>query len=53
MQKKYKVDCLELGQFAAAKYGRHTGTDWNKAVSNSKIIVKAKVSIEKVTRGTY
>jgi Ger(x)C family germination protein len=53
LQKKYKVDCLELGQVAAAKYGRHTGVDWNKVISNSKIIVKAKVSIDRNTRGNY
>jgi Ger(x)C family germination protein len=53
MQKKYKVDCLELGQFAIAKYGRHAGINWNKAVSNSKIIVKTNITIDRVTRGKY
>jgi hypothetical protein len=42
MQNDYKLDCLALGRVAAAKYGRHTGTDWNKAVSEAEIVVKCK-----------
>lgn len=53
MQKKYEVDCLDLGKYGAAKYGRHTGTDWNKAVSDSKIIVNIKVNVQKMGRGSY
>jgi Ger(x)C family germination protein len=46
----YKVDCLELGRIAAAKYGRNTGTDWDKAVTSSSIEVNVKVKIDKVGR---
>lgn len=53
MQKKYEVDCLDLGKYGAAKYGRHTGIDWNKAVSDSKIIVNIKVNVQKMGRGSY
>jgi Ger(x)C family germination protein len=53
MQKDYKVDCLELGQIAAAKYGRNTDTDWDEAVRKSKIIVNVDVTIESNGRGDY
>ncbi|GAA0180335.1 Ger(x)C family spore germination protein [Clostridium sediminicola] len=53
MQKDYKVDCLALGKVAAAKYGRHTGVDWDEVVSDSKIIVNVKVNVDKMGRGDY
>lgn len=53
MQKLYKIDCLELGRIAAAKYGRGTGTDWDKVISNSDINVNAKVNIISQGRGSY
>ena len=53
MQKEYKMDCLELGRIAAAKYGRDTGIDWDEVVSNSEINVKASVKIVKQGRGDY
>jgi len=53
MQNEYKLDCLELGMYAAAKYGRDTGVDWNQVVSNSIIKVKANVKVDKVGRGAY
>lgn len=53
MQEDYKVDFLELGRVAAAKYGRDTGIDWNEAIANSNIRVKAEVKIEKQGRGDY
>jgi Ger(x)C family germination protein len=53
MQEDYKTDLLELGRIAAAKYGRDTGIDWNKEVTNSIIKVKAEVKIEKQGRGDY
>ncbi|MFL0194949.1 Ger(x)C family spore germination protein [Clostridium sp. WILCCON 0269] len=53
MKNNYKVDCLQLGKFAAAKYGRHTGKDWNSIVCNSKIDVNVKVQIKKTGRGDY
>lgn len=53
MQNVYKIDCLELGRIAAAKYGRDTGTDWDKVISNSQINVKASVKINNQGRGSY
>lgn len=53
MKTNYKVDCLELGRVAVAKYGRHTGVDWNEVVSNSDIEVKVSVQVSKVGRGDY
>lgn len=53
MQKVYKVDCLELGRIAAAKYGRDTGIDWDEVISNSEINVKSSVEIAKQGRGEY
>lgn len=53
MQQKYELDCLDLGKYGAAAYGRHTGIDWNIVVSNSTIIVNIKAKIEKMGRGDY
>lgn len=53
MKNEYKVDCLQLGEVAAAKYGRQTGVDWNSIVCNSDIIVNVKVNVEKTGRGDY
>lgn len=54
MKQDYKVDWLELGKYAVAKYGRKTNTDWNEEViNNSDIIVKAKVKISNLGRGDY
>lgn len=53
MKNQYKIDCLELGRVAAAKYGRDTGVDWNEVVSNSDIKVNVKVKVDKVGRGEY
>ena len=53
MKNGYKVDCLQLGWVAAAKYGRDTGVDWDKVVSNSDIKVNVKVHVDKVGRGQY
>lgn len=53
MKNQYKVDCLQLGQVAAAKYGRHTGVDWNSIVCSSEIKVNVKVEVEKTGRGDY
>ncbi|HEY8892123.1 MAG TPA: Ger(x)C family spore germination protein [Clostridium sp.] len=53
MKNEYKVDCLQLGWVAAAKYGRDTGVDWDKVVSNSEIKVNVKVHVDKVGRGQY
>ena len=53
MKNVYKVDCLQLGQIAAAKYGRQTGADWNPIVCNSEIEVNVKVNIVKTGRADY
>lgn len=53
MQKEYKVDCLELGRVAAAKYGRGTGVSWDDIISNSEIKVNVKVKVESFGRGEY
>ncbi|AKN33620.1 hypothetical protein Ccar_23480 [Clostridium carboxidivorans P7] len=50
---QYKMDFLSLGKYAAAKYGRHTGVDWNKVVSESDIYVNVKVKINAEGRGEY
>jgi Ger(x)C family germination protein len=53
MKNQYKVDCLQLGWVAAAKYGRDSGVDWDEVVSNSDIKVNVKVHVDKVGRGQY
>ena len=53
MKYGYKVDCLQLGWVAAAKYGRDTGVDWDEVISNSEIKVNVKVQVDKVGRGQY
>ncbi|MGV8984202.1 Ger(x)C family spore germination protein [Clostridium sp.] len=53
MKNEYKVDLLQLGWVAAAKYGRDTGVDWNEVISNSDINVNVKVKVDKLGRGQY
>ncbi|MBU3188050.1 Ger(x)C family spore germination protein [Clostridium bowmanii] len=53
MKNVYKIDCLNLGMVAAAKYGRETGVDWNEEVSNADIKVNVKVKIDKIGVGQY
>jgi len=53
MKNVYKIDCLNLGMYAAAKYGRETGVDWNDEVSNADIKVNVVVKIDKMGRGQY
>jgi len=53
MQNEYRVDCLELGRVACAKYGRDTGVDWNETISNSDIKVNVTVTITASGRGNY
>ena len=53
MKNGYKIDCLNLGMYAAAKYGRETGVDWNEEVSNADIKVNVKVKIDKMGIGQY
>ncbi|MCB2305415.1 Ger(x)C family spore germination protein [Clostridium estertheticum] len=53
MKNSYKVDCLNLGMYAAAKYGRESGVDWNKEVSNSDVRVNVVVNIDKIGIGQY
>ncbi|MBU3101116.1 MULTISPECIES: Ger(x)C family spore germination protein [Clostridium] len=53
MKSQYKVDCLDLGQVAAAKYGRQKGVDWNSIICNSEIEVNVKVNVQKTGRGDF
>lgn len=53
MKNVYKIDCLNLGMYAAAKYGRETGVDWNYEVSNADIKVNVVVKIDKIGIGQY
>lgn len=51
MQNEYKIDCLNLGSYAAAKFGRRMGMDWNEVVSNADINVNVKAKIDIRSRG--
>jgi Ger(x)C family germination protein len=53
MKNELKVDCLDLGRIAAAKYGRRKGNDWNEIVSDSNIEVKVTVKVDKHGRGDF
>jgi Ger(x)C family germination protein len=53
MKNELKTDCLELGMYAVAKTGRHTGIDWNEVVVNSEIEVKVKVKVDRQGRGIF
>ncbi|EYE89430.1 hypothetical protein Q428_02185 [Fervidicella metallireducens AeB] len=53
MQYQYKIDCLELGRYGAAEFGRLKNVDWNEIVSNSEIKVNVKVMVESEGRGDY
>jgi Ger(x)C family germination protein len=53
MKNEYKIDCLELGNAAVAKYGRNTGTNWDEVVSRSDIRVNIDVKLTKLLRGNY
>ncbi|OFI01474.1 spore germination protein A3 precursor [Clostridium acetireducens DSM 10703] len=53
IQNEYKFDVLGLGKYAAAKYGRKKGIDWNKEVVNSNIEVNVKVKVKNQGRGDY
>ncbi|WP_341467291.1 Ger(x)C family spore germination protein [Clostridium autoethanogenum] len=53
IKSQYKVDVLDLGRVAAAKYGRETGTDWNEVISKSDIQVNVKVKVDTQGRGEY
>ncbi|WP_251859438.1 Ger(x)C family spore germination protein [Clostridium sp. Marseille-Q2269] len=48
-----QVDMLNLGNIAAAKYGRRTGVDWNKKILDSEIKVNVKVKVHSEGRGDY
>lgn len=50
---EYKVDVLDLGRVAAAKYGRGKNIDWNKVIPQSIIEVNVKVKVDTEGRGTY
>nr|WP_251862536.1 Ger(x)C family spore germination C-terminal domain-containing protein [Clostridium sp. Marseille-Q2269] len=53
MQKEYRLDVLNLGSVAAAKYGRHTGVDWDEVISDSEIDVDVDIDLVRGARGTF
>lgn len=53
MKSEYKMDMINLSQAAIAKYGRHTGTDWNKVIPESDIEVNVKVKVDQNLRGDF
>jgi Ger(x)C family germination protein len=53
MKNDIKLDCLELGRVAAAKYGRRKGTDWDEVISKSTIDVNVKVKVDNQGRGDF
>lgn len=52
-RKQFGVDSLQLGQYAAAKYGRENGVNWDKVFSDAEIEVQVKVNIDRTGRGGY
>jgi len=50
---EYKTDVLDLGRIAASKYGKGTGTDWNKVICDSDIEVNVKFSVITEGRGDF
>lgn len=53
MQKEYKLDCLDLGFNAFAKYGDGNKLDWDEIVSNSNIEVNVDVKLVNTGRGNF
>lgn len=53
MQNEYKIDLLNLGSVAAAKYGRQTGVNWDDVVSNSEIELDINMRLIRGSRGTF
>lgn len=53
LKTEHRVDSLELGRIAVAKYGRDTGVDWDEIVSDSEILVNVKCRIKRFGRGDF
>jgi hypothetical protein len=53
IKNNYKVDVLDLGEVAAAKYGRGKGIDWNDVVTKSDIQVRVHAKVSDQGRGDY
>lgn len=53
LQKEYRIDAVQLGSCAAARYGRHSGVNWHDVVSDSQIEVKSEVKLDRIGRGDY
>ncbi|MCW6110532.1 Ger(x)C family spore germination protein [Clostridium sporogenes] len=53
MQNQYKIDLLNLGNVAAAEYGRNTGVNWDEVVSNSEIELDINMRLIRGARGTF
>lgn len=50
IQKVYKIDCLDIGKYAIAKYGRDSGYDNEEYFTNADIKVHVKVKIKSTGR---
>ncbi len=50
---KYNVDCLSLGKYAAAYYGRKIVDDWDQVISDSDIEISVNVKIDRQGRSDY
>ncbi len=53
MKQDYKIDCIDLGREAAAKFGRQKNINWNEVISDSDISVNIKVKVDLQGRGDY
>lgn len=50
---RHNVDCLSLGKYAAAYYGRKIVKDWDQVISDSEIEVSVNVKIDRQGRSDY
>lgn len=53
MQNEYRLDLLQLGEYAVAKDGRNKYVNWDEVISNSEIKVKVKTKLDLLSRGDY
>ncbi len=53
IQKLYKIDCLDLGKYAIAKYGRDSGYDKEDYFSNAEIKAHVNIKIKTLGRIVY
>lgn len=53
LQNIYKVDALQLGQYAVGKYGRDKDIDWDKVFTEAEIEINPIIKIDRRGRGEY